>query len=117
MCGPGASTPVATNAAAAASSRASSLRRASARRRGTSSVRATSPLSPLSVGTVFRIVLRGTTFRLCMVPAERTSDMPRPSFGIVTAPQQVTYDDVLRVWREAEALPPIEHAGLFDPLL
>ncbi len=33
--------------------------------------------------------------------------MPRPSFGLVTAPQQVTYDDVLRVWREADALPEI----------
>ena len=29
----------------------------------------------------------------------------RPSFGIMTAPSQVAYDDVLRVWREA-----IEHS-------
>jgi alkanesulfonate monooxygenase SsuD/methylene tetrahydromethanopterin reductase-like flavin-dependent oxidoreductase (luciferase family) len=43
--------------------------------------------------------------------------MPRPSFGIVTAPQQVAYADVLRVWREAESLPEIEHAWLFDHLL
>jgi alkanesulfonate monooxygenase SsuD/methylene tetrahydromethanopterin reductase-like flavin-dependent oxidoreductase (luciferase family) len=41
----------------------------------------------------------------------------RPSFGIATAPQQVDYDDVRRVWREADALPEIEHAWLFDHLL
>ena len=40
-----------------------------------------------------------------------------PSFGIATAPQQVTYHDVQRVWREADAIPEIEHAWLFDHLL
>ncbi len=40
-----------------------------------------------------------------------------PSFGIMTAPQQVAYEDVLRVWREADAIPAIEHAWLFDHLL
>jgi alkanesulfonate monooxygenase SsuD/methylene tetrahydromethanopterin reductase-like flavin-dependent oxidoreductase (luciferase family) len=40
-----------------------------------------------------------------------------PSFGIATAPQQVSYDDVLRVWREADTIPQIEHAWLFDHLL
>ncbi len=35
-------------------------------------------------------------------------------FGIKTAPQHTTYDDMLRVWREADALPIIEHAWLFD---
>ena len=39
------------------------------------------------------------------------------SFGILTAPQQVSYDDVLRVWREADAIPEIEHAWLFDHLM
>src|SRR5271156_4221158 len=39
------------------------------------------------------------------------------SFGIATAPQQVTYDDVQRVWREADTVPEIEHAWLFDHLL
>ena len=39
------------------------------------------------------------------------------SFGIATAPQQVTYHDVQRVWREADAIPEIEHAWLFDHLL
>ena len=40
-----------------------------------------------------------------------------PNFGIATAPQQVSYDDVLRVWREADAIPQIGHAWLFDHLM
>ena len=40
-----------------------------------------------------------------------------PRFGIATAPQQVTYRDVLRVWREADTIPQIEHAWVFDHLL
>ncbi|WP_306213800.1 LLM class flavin-dependent oxidoreductase [Actinoplanes sp. RD1] len=40
-----------------------------------------------------------------------------PSFGIATAPQQVSYADVQRVWREADAVPEIRHAWLFDHLL
>ena len=39
------------------------------------------------------------------------------SFGIATAPQQVTYHEVQRVWREADSIPEIEHAWLFDHLL
>jgi len=39
------------------------------------------------------------------------------SFGIATAPQQVSYRDVLRVWREADTIPEIEHAWLFDHLM
>jgi alkanesulfonate monooxygenase SsuD/methylene tetrahydromethanopterin reductase-like flavin-dependent oxidoreductase (luciferase family) len=42
---------------------------------------------------------------------------PRPRFGIATAPQQVSYHDVLRVWREADTIPQIEHAWLFDHLM
>ena len=41
----------------------------------------------------------------------------RPSFGIGTAPQQVSYDDLLRVWQEADTIPQIEHAWAFDHLL
>jgi alkanesulfonate monooxygenase SsuD/methylene tetrahydromethanopterin reductase-like flavin-dependent oxidoreductase (luciferase family) len=41
----------------------------------------------------------------------------QPSFGIATAPQQISYHDVQRVWREADAVPQIEHAWLFDHLL
>jgi alkanesulfonate monooxygenase SsuD/methylene tetrahydromethanopterin reductase-like flavin-dependent oxidoreductase (luciferase family) len=40
-----------------------------------------------------------------------------PSFGLATAPQQVSYQDVLQVWREADAIPEIAHAWLFDHLL
>ncbi|MFE0026348.1 LLM class flavin-dependent oxidoreductase [Amycolatopsis sp. NPDC059021] len=43
--------------------------------------------------------------------------MPPPRFGIMTAPMQVGYDDLLRVWREADAIPEIEHAWLFDHLM
>jgi alkanesulfonate monooxygenase SsuD/methylene tetrahydromethanopterin reductase-like flavin-dependent oxidoreductase (luciferase family) len=39
------------------------------------------------------------------------------SIGIATAPQQVSYHDILRVWREADTIPQIEHAWLFDHLL
>lgn len=38
-------------------------------------------------------------------------------FGIMTPPQQVSYQDMLRVWQEADAIPEIEHAWLFDHLL
>jgi alkanesulfonate monooxygenase SsuD/methylene tetrahydromethanopterin reductase-like flavin-dependent oxidoreductase (luciferase family) len=40
-----------------------------------------------------------------------------PRFGIATAPQQVDYRDVQRVWLEADTIPEIEHAWLFDHLL
>jgi alkanesulfonate monooxygenase SsuD/methylene tetrahydromethanopterin reductase-like flavin-dependent oxidoreductase (luciferase family) len=43
--------------------------------------------------------------------------MARASFGIATAPQQVSYDDVVRVWREADGIPEIEHAWVFDHLM
>jgi alkanesulfonate monooxygenase SsuD/methylene tetrahydromethanopterin reductase-like flavin-dependent oxidoreductase (luciferase family) len=43
--------------------------------------------------------------------------MPQTRFGIMTAPSQVDYQDVLRVWREADAIPEIEHAWLFDHLM
>ena len=39
------------------------------------------------------------------------------SFGIMTAPQQVSYRDILRVWKEADTVPQIKHAWLFDHLL
>ncbi len=41
----------------------------------------------------------------------------RVSFGIGTAPQQVSYRDIVRVWRAADTVPEIEHAWLFDHLL
>lgn len=39
------------------------------------------------------------------------------SFGIMTPPMQVGYRDLLRVWLEADAIPQIEHAWLFDHLM
>ena len=42
--------------------------------------------------------------------------MTAPSFAIATAPQQVAYPEILRVWREADGLQQIEHAWLFDHL-
>ncbi len=38
----------------------------------------------------------------------------RLRFGIKTAPQNTTYQDMLRVWLEADEVPTIEHAWLFD---
>ncbi|MEU7853223.1 LLM class flavin-dependent oxidoreductase [Nonomuraea sp. NPDC049141] len=35
----------------------------------------------------------------------------------MTAPSQVDYQDILRVWREADTIPEIEHAWLFDHLM
>jgi alkanesulfonate monooxygenase SsuD/methylene tetrahydromethanopterin reductase-like flavin-dependent oxidoreductase (luciferase family) len=45
------------------------------------------------------------------------SKTPQVRFGIMTAPQQVGYDDILRVWQEADAIPRLEHAWLFDHLM
>jgi F420-dependent oxidoreductase-like protein len=36
------------------------------------------------------------------------------SFGIKTAPQHTRYEDIVRVWREADAIPVFEHAWVFD---
>lgn len=36
------------------------------------------------------------------------------SFGIKTAPQNTTNEDMLRVWQEADTIPSVEHAWLFD---
>jgi len=36
-----------------------------------------------------------------------TTPAAGPSFGIATAPSQVAYDDILRVWREADSVPQI----------
>ena len=44
------------------------------------------------------------------------SHISHPEFGIMTAPMQVDYDAILRVWREADAIPEIAHAWLFDHL-
>ncbi|CAL9470288.1 F420-dependent glucose-6-phosphate dehydrogenase [Streptomyces sp. enrichment culture] len=41
----------------------------------------------------------------------------RPSFGVMAAPLQVGYDDLVRVWREADEVPEIEHAWVLDHLM
>ncbi|MDQ3630723.1 MAG: LLM class flavin-dependent oxidoreductase [Actinomycetota bacterium] len=50
-----------------------------------------------------------------------TDSSPAPphsvTFGIKTSPIHVAYADVLRVWREADAIPEIAHSWLFDHLL
>ena len=40
--------------------------------------------------------------------------MARLSFGIKTAPQHTTYEDMLAVWQEADGIDVLEHAWLFD---
>jgi alkanesulfonate monooxygenase SsuD/methylene tetrahydromethanopterin reductase-like flavin-dependent oxidoreductase (luciferase family) len=45
------------------------------------------------------------------------TQVSRARFGIATAPMQVGYHDILRVWREADEIPEIEHAWLFDHLM
>ena len=40
-----------------------------------------------------------------------------PSVGIMTAPMHVGYEDLLRVWQEADGIPEIAHAWLFDHLM
>jgi alkanesulfonate monooxygenase SsuD/methylene tetrahydromethanopterin reductase-like flavin-dependent oxidoreductase (luciferase family) len=63
--------------------------------------------------------MTGAAFRLVTIPGEEElmSYTTGARFGIATAPQQVSYHDVLRVWKEADALTQIEHAWLFDHLL
>jgi alkanesulfonate monooxygenase SsuD/methylene tetrahydromethanopterin reductase-like flavin-dependent oxidoreductase (luciferase family) len=53
----------------------------------------------------------GPTADAALAPPRRTS------FGIMTAPTHVAYDDILRVWQEADGIPQIEHAWLFDHLM
>jgi len=36
------------------------------------------------------------------------------TFGIKTAPQHTTYDDIVTVWKEADEIESIDHAWLFD---
>jgi len=43
--------------------------------------------------------------------------MTAVSFGIATAQMQVSYQDIRTLWQEADAIPAIEHAWLFDHLL
>lgn len=40
--------------------------------------------------------------------------MTHLSFGVKTAPQWTTYEDMLAIWQDADAEPTLEHAWLFD---
>ncbi len=40
-----------------------------------------------------------------------------PSFGIKTTPADVSYEEIRRVWVEADTIPEIEHAWLYDHLV
>lgn len=40
--------------------------------------------------------------------------MGRITFGVKVAPMHVTYDELLRVWRDADQAPELEHAWVFD---
>src|SRR4029453_13650918 len=42
------------------------------------------------------------------------ADRERVSFGIKTTPWNVTYDEILTAWQDADAVPAIEHAWLWD---
>lgn len=41
----------------------------------------------------------------------------RVTFGIKTSQSNVTYDDILRVWLDADAIPVFEHAWLWDHMI
>ena len=43
--------------------------------------------------------------------------MPPVQFGVMTPPMHVDYADLVRVWSEADSLPQIEHAWVFDHLM
>jgi alkanesulfonate monooxygenase SsuD/methylene tetrahydromethanopterin reductase-like flavin-dependent oxidoreductase (luciferase family) len=45
------------------------------------------------------------------------SPAPRLSFGVKTTPMRATFDDIARVWQEADGLEEIEHAWLWDHFL
>lgn len=45
------------------------------------------------------------------------TDSPKLHFGIKTSQQNLSYEDILHVWQEADTLPSIEHAWLFDHLM
>ncbi len=54
---------------------------------------------------------------MAITSVARSTHPSGPRFGIMTAPSQVSYHDILRVWREADTIPEIAHAWLFDHLL
>lgn len=51
------------------------------------------------------------------VPIGTSEPTRRLRIGIKTAPQYTTYDDILRIWREADQIAVFEHAWVFDHLI
>ena len=45
------------------------------------------------------------------------TDAPDLSFGVKTSPMHTTYQQVLRTWQQADEVPEIEHAWLWDHML
>ena len=45
------------------------------------------------------------------------ADHDRVSFGIKTTPWNVSYEEIVAVWRDADTVPAIEHAWLWDHML
>jgi alkanesulfonate monooxygenase SsuD/methylene tetrahydromethanopterin reductase-like flavin-dependent oxidoreductase (luciferase family) len=45
------------------------------------------------------------------------TDRERVSFGIKTTPWNVTYDEILTAWQDADTVPAIEHAWLWDHMV
>jgi len=46
-----------------------------------------------------------------------TAPTPRLSFGIKTSQMGLTYEEILRTWREADRIPLFEHAWLWDHMV
>jgi alkanesulfonate monooxygenase SsuD/methylene tetrahydromethanopterin reductase-like flavin-dependent oxidoreductase (luciferase family) len=46
-----------------------------------------------------------------------SADRGRVTFGIKTSQANTTYPEILRIWREADAVPAFEHAWLWDHLV
>jgi alkanesulfonate monooxygenase SsuD/methylene tetrahydromethanopterin reductase-like flavin-dependent oxidoreductase (luciferase family) len=46
-----------------------------------------------------------------------TTDRKHVSFGIKTSQSNITYAEILRAWREADAIPVFEHAWLWDHMI
>ena len=47
----------------------------------------------------------------------RDARLGRVTFGIKTSQANTTYEEILRIWREADAIPVFEHAWLWDHLV
>lgn len=45
------------------------------------------------------------------------TDAPKPSFGVKTSPMHTTYQQVLRTWQQADEVPEIDNAWLWDHML